>query len=244
MPRPRQIFRPRITDRSPSRIVVARSDALIPVVVPRRASIDSQNGVPKAEVFFGDIIVKSQRVAALLGQRQTNQSAPKLRHEIDHFRRHFLRRHGQIAFILAILVIHQHNHPPLANFLHSLFHRRKWSIVRSLIITAISHIGTNDRNIAPINPAPGIVRTQAHTIRRVTPQRTAETAAMTPTPAIAPVITCVVLTGIPACAVPISVIAAEVSAANPPNGFSLVILWPMVFTTRQPPAIVPPAIAR
>src|SRR5690348_9938741 len=33
------------------RIVVARSEALIPVVVPRRASIDSQNGVPNAEVF-------------------------------------------------------------------------------------------------------------------------------------------------------------------------------------------------
>src|SRR5690348_14137181 len=96
---------------------------------------------------------------------------------------------------------------------------------------------------APISAAPGIVSTHAHKIRRVTPQRTAVSRRDAPTPEIAPVITCVELTGIPAAAVPNSVIAAEVSAANPPNGVSFVIRWPIVFTTRQPPAIVPPAIA-
>ena len=42
-------------DRSLSRTVVARSAALMPVVVPRRASMDSVNAVPSAEVFTGDI---------------------------------------------------------------------------------------------------------------------------------------------------------------------------------------------
>src|SRR4029077_18734853 len=37
------------------KIVVARSDALVPVVVPVRASIGSQNGVPKREVLRGVI---------------------------------------------------------------------------------------------------------------------------------------------------------------------------------------------
>src|SRR5580692_1670568 len=41
-----------------AKIVVARSEALVPVVVPRRASIGSQNGVPKAEVFRGVIAVR------------------------------------------------------------------------------------------------------------------------------------------------------------------------------------------
>jgi len=43
----------------------------------------------------------------------------------------------------------------------------------------------------------GLVKTQAQTIRIVTPQRTAETRIAEPTPDIAPVIIWVVLTGIP-----------------------------------------------
>ena len=41
------------------RIVVARSHALVPVVVPRRASIGSQKGVPNMEVFRGEIGFRS-----------------------------------------------------------------------------------------------------------------------------------------------------------------------------------------
>ena len=50
----------------------------------------------------------------------------------------------------------------------------------------------------PINAAPGIVKIQAHTICRVTPQRTAESRLAAPTPEMDPVMTCVVLTGTPA----------------------------------------------
>ena len=50
---------------------------------------------------------------------------------------------------------------------------------------------------------------------------------------------CVVLTGMPAIAVPSKVIAPAVSAQKPPTGRSLVIRIPIVFTMRQPPAIVP-----
>ena len=44
-----------------------------------------------------------------------------------------------------------------------------------------------------------MVRTQAQAIRAVTPQRTAETRWLEPTPMIAPLITCVVETGRPRC---------------------------------------------
>ena len=38
--------------------------------------------------------------------------------------------------------------------------------------------------------------------------------------------------------------AAPVSAQKPPNGVSFVRRCPIVFTIRQPPAIVPEAMAR
>ena len=71
-----------------------------------------------------------QRVAALLRQRQANQPAPEFRHEVDGFRRHFLRRHRQVAFILAVFVVHQDDHASGANVFQRLFHRRKWHFVR------------------------------------------------------------------------------------------------------------------
>ena len=89
----------------------------------------------------------------------------------------------------------------------------------------------------------GIVRTQAHMIRTVTPHRTAETRRLEPTPMIAPLITCVVETGSPRCEAARIVTAALVSAANPSIGFSSMIFVPIVLMIRTPPAIVPAPIA-
>jgi hypothetical protein len=49
-----------------------------------------------------------------------------------------------------------------------------------------------------MNAAQGIVNTHAHTIRWAIPQRTAESLCTAPTPTIAPVIVCVVDTGLSA----------------------------------------------
>src|SRR6266700_3304348 len=76
------------------------------------------------------------------------------------------------------------------------------------------------------------------------PQRTAERRREAPTPTIAPVMVCVVLTGMPKCAVPTRVRAPAASAEKPPKGLSLVMRWPMVLIMRQPPAMVPPPMAR
>src|SRR5271169_5890815 len=81
----------------------------------------------------------------------------------------------------------------------------------------------------------GMVSTQAQTIWVATPQRTAERRWVVPTPTMAPVMVWVVLTGIPARAVPKRVMAPAVSAQKPPTGLSLVIFEPMVCTMRQPP---------
>ena len=89
----------------------------------------------------------------------------------------------------------------------------------------------------------GMVRTQAQTTRPAMPHRTALRRFSDPTPTIAPVIVCVVLTGTPQKMVRISVAAAPVSAQKPSTGLSLMIRWPIVLTMRQPPNMVPRAIA-
>src|SRR5580658_10560799 len=88
-----------------------------------------------------------------------------------------------------------------------------------------------------------MVSTQAQTRLMVTPQRTADIRFVAPTPTIAPVIVCVVLTGMPRYCVRNKVIAPAVSAQTPSSGVTLVIRVPIVLTIRQPPLIVPSAIA-
>ena len=92
-------------------------------------------------------------------------------------------------------------------------------------------------------PAAGIVSSHAQTIRVATPQRTADSRRVEPTPTIDPVIACVVLTGMLKRVAVSRATAAPVSAANPPTGWSLVIFDPIVWMMRQPPASVPSPIA-
>ena len=88
-----------------------------------------------------------------------------------------------------------------------------------------------------------MVSTQAVIRFLVTPQRTADSRLVAPTPMIAPVIVCVVLTGIFRYSVRYSVKAPAVSAMTPSKGVTLVILVPIVFTIFHPPDIVPSEMA-
>ena len=96
--------------------------------------------------------------------------------------------------------------------------------------------------MAEMSAVIGIVNIHAQTIFPATPQRTAESLFVAPTPTIAPVMVWVVLTGMPAMDAPIIEHAAAASALKPPMGCNLVIFVPIVFTIRQPPNIVPIAI--
>jgi hypothetical protein len=89
----------------------------------------------------------------------------------------------------------------------------------------------------------GIVNIHAQTILPATPHLTALNLRKDPIPIIAPVIVCVVLTGMPNAEEINNVVAAPSSAQNPSTGLSLATFWPMVLTIRQPPNIVPNAIA-
>src|SRR5678809_635468 len=96
---------------------------------------------------------------------------------------------------------------------------------------------------AASNPLTGIVKIQAHKRFTVTPHRTAERRFVAPTPIMAPVIVCVVLTGIFKFSVANKVMAPAVSAATPSKGVTFVILVPIVLIILQPPLILPNAIA-
>ena len=74
-------------------------------------------------------------------------------------------------------------------------------------------------------------------------QLTADMRLAEPTPTMAPVMVWVVLTGMPSNEAKNSVAAAALSAHTPPIGCSRVSLVPIVRTIRQPPNIVPSAIA-
>ena len=89
----------------------------------------------------------------------------------------------------------------------------------------------------------GIVKTQAQTMLLAKPQRTAEVRRAMPTPTIAPVIVCVVDTGMPSQVAVNKDIAPAVSAQKPWNGLRSVIFEPMVRTIRHPPNKVPKPMA-
>ena len=64
-------------------------------------------------------IADHQRQAQLLAtrarQREANQPAAVLRHEVDVFGAHLRGRHDEIAFVLALLVVENHDHLARAN---------------------------------------------------------------------------------------------------------------------------------
>ena len=63
---------------------------------------------------------QSELFAALPGQRQADQAARVAGHEVDRVRRGELRGDDQVALVLAVLVIDQHEHPAVAGFLDQL----------------------------------------------------------------------------------------------------------------------------
>ena len=84
--------------------------------------------------FNGDGEIGSEARAVALGhERQfqlvhkggaegkADQAARVAGHEVDGFGGHVFGGDGDVAFVLAILVVHQNDHPALADFFHGLF---------------------------------------------------------------------------------------------------------------------------
>ena len=61
--------------------------------------------------------LEAELVAALLGEREADQPAPVRRHEVDGLGGGELRRHHQVALVLAVLGVEDHHHAPGADLL-------------------------------------------------------------------------------------------------------------------------------
>ena len=64
---------------------------------------------------------EAKLVAALFGERHADQAAAVLGHEVDGVGSDFFGGHGEVAFVFAVLVVHQDDHAALANFFDGFF---------------------------------------------------------------------------------------------------------------------------
>ena len=60
-------------------------------------------------------------VAALFGERQADQAAAVLGHEVDGFGGDFFGGHGEVAFVFAVFVVDEDDHAALADFFDGFF---------------------------------------------------------------------------------------------------------------------------
>ena len=120
-----QVARRRIRDDMATRMVCARSAAEIPVVTPSAASIDSQNAVPKRDVFMGEISGRcraSQRSGA--SARQISPR-PCVAMKLMASGVTQLGGHGEVAFIFAIFIVDDDQHAAGAEIFDSFRDGRK-----------------------------------------------------------------------------------------------------------------------
>jgi hypothetical protein len=86
----------------------------------RRLDGDGEGG-RMGGLIVADHHRQAQTLAVLLAQGQADETAPVLGHEVHGLRGHAIGRHQQIALVLAILVVHDHDHPPLTELFDDLF---------------------------------------------------------------------------------------------------------------------------
>jgi hypothetical protein len=85
--------------------------------------------VPRAVVAAHQL--ESELFGPRLGQRETDQAATELRHEVDLLGRRHLRGDDQVALVLAVLVIDQDEHPAVARLVDDLFGARQISMLQA-----------------------------------------------------------------------------------------------------------------
>ena len=75
----------------------------------------------KPRLVVADHLGQLQALNVLRRQCQTDEAPPKAGHEIDEFGRHLLCRHGEVAFVFPVFVVHQDDYLALADILYSFF---------------------------------------------------------------------------------------------------------------------------
>ena len=106
-------------------MVRARSWAEMPVAMPSRASIETVKAVRLRASFWRAMYSRPQLVGALARQRQADQAAAVLGHEVDGVGRRHLRGNDEVALVLAVLGVDQDDHAAVAQVLDDLVDRRQ-----------------------------------------------------------------------------------------------------------------------
>ena len=70
-------------------------------------------------------------VAALFRERQADQAAAEFGHEVDGVRGDLFGGHGEVAFVFAVLVVHEDDHAALANLFDGFLDGGEWGVVFS-----------------------------------------------------------------------------------------------------------------
>ena len=90
---------------------------------------DREGGLQR-RLVLGRHQVEAEPLAALGGQRQADQPARLLGHEVDRLRGGELRRHHQVALVLAVLAVADDDHAAAADLLDRLLDRRERALAR------------------------------------------------------------------------------------------------------------------
>ena len=113
--------------------VRARSWAEMPVVTPSRASIETVKAVPCSARFSAGHRRQAQLPGALGGDRQADQAARVLGHEVDLLGRGQLGRDDDVALVLAVLGVDEDVGPALAGVLDDVLDRRDRVVVGAVV---------------------------------------------------------------------------------------------------------------
>jgi hypothetical protein len=81
---------------------------------------DGEGGAVAARVLL-DHHRELELLDAVGRQREADEAPAEARHEVDGLGRHLLGGHGQVAFVLPVLVVHQDDHLPLADIFYGIF---------------------------------------------------------------------------------------------------------------------------
>ena len=146
---------------------------------------DRERGLER-RLVLGRHQVQAQRVAALGRQRQADQPAPLLGHEVDRLGRGELRREREVALVLAVLVVAHDDHAAGADVLQRRLDRGERPAHRATSFsTYLASTSTSRLTGRPGAAAPSVVRSSVSGISATENQSSPISATVSETPSTA-----------------------------------------------------------
>src|SRR5581483_8785228 len=111
---------------------------------------------------------QAERVDAVAREREADETARLLDHEVDHLRRHELRRADQVPFILAILVVRDDDELPIANVGDRLLYRSEDHVLSlSNRWTYLPSMSASTCTPSPTASSPSVVCRSVYSINEI-----------------------------------------------------------------------------